>query len=391
MIKKIDLNNIPSGNIYIKLNKKLVYDVLDIVKKSNTLLPKEIKTQLYRMSKGQKASLKFLKQFSLDLDVPIEEIQQNTELITSAKFTDVGIRNPSFPFNFDSEDGVRLIAAIMGDGELNRQLNVRYNNQNETLINLVLNSAKNLFGDVDYKLYLRDDLTYQLHFPKITGIILNQIGILPGYKSLTNYGVPDFVFGLSKKIQAVFIKQFFNDEGNVRLKDRRLQVKQTRVVKCLKDDAKRNPLLYCHQSLIDLQTLLANLGIDSKISLGNYRGDRIDWELSIYRIENLRRFQQLIDFDVEYKRELLDKAIRSYKFPSAARNGRLEYALTCARAVERKKGRITKELLAEESRRSLKVAIYYLIDLKKAGLVKYADMPKKNNRIKSHAYNLTKE
>ena len=383
---KIGLEDIPSGNVYIKLDAEYIKNFLKLISTSNTILPDDIKSQFYRMSIGNKVSLKFMKQMSIDLDISLEDIEQSTSLITSAKFTNVGIVNPCFPIDFSTESGVRLIAAIMGDGELNSQLNVRYNNQDENLVELISFSATNVFGDIDRKVYLRNDRTYQMHFPKIAGIIVSLLGIKPGYKSRTNYGIPEFVFSLSKKKQAVFVRQFFNDEGNVRPKDRRLQVKQTNLIFVSKERAKKYPQKYAHRVLIDLQKLLLNFGIDSRLTLGAYRGDKVDWELSIYRKENLELFEKSIGFDVENKKHLLRKAIESYKFPSAARNGRLGYALECARRVQKKHGSITKELLAKEAKRSLKVAAYYLVDLKKAGRVDCVDKPNKDGRMMPHVY-----
>lgn len=387
---KVGLEDIPPGNVYLKLDAKYIRRLLDMLKVSNTILPEDIKSQFYRMSIGKKVSLRFMKQMSIDLDIPIDDIEKNTSLITSAKSTDVGIMSPRFLVDFTSEDGVRFIAAIMGDGELNNQLNVRYNNQDETLIELISLAATRVFGDVHHKVYLRNDRTYQLHFPKIVGIIVALLGIQPGYKSITNYGIPKYIFSLNKKRQSVFIRQFFNDEGNVRLKDRRLQVKQTNRITVTKKRATMYPQKYAHRVLIDLQKLLLNFNIDSKLTLGAYREDKADWELSIYRKENLERFEKLIGFDSEKKKHLLCKALESYKFPSAARNGRLGYALECARRVQKKHGSITKHLLAKQCNRSLKVAAYYLVDLKKAGLVRCVDKPKKNGRMLPHVYVLNR-
>ncbi len=386
---KINLNKIPSGNIYIRINKKLLEKVEDIIEESNTILPDSIKSRFYGMKNGQKGSLKFIKGFSLNLEIPIKEFERNIDVITSVKSTEVGIKNPKIPINFASREGVRFIASIMGDGELNNQLNVRYNNQNKNLIDIVLNSSKKLFGDVDYKIYYRKDKIYQLHFPKIVGIIVKLLGIKPGYKSKTNYGIPSFIFNLNRKLQSIFVRQFFNDEGNVRLKDRRLQVKQTININVSKNEAKMNPLKYAPNSLIDLQKLLHNLGIESKISLGHYRIKKADWELSIYRIENLKKFQKQIGFDLKYKSNLLDKAIKSYKFPSAPRNGRIEFALKCAKKAQKKYGFITKYNLARISNRSLKTATYYLVDLKKKNLVYCFQKPKrKKGGTWAHKYKI---
>jgi len=386
---KITLDLVINNRVYLKLNKKYVAQILESLDIPNLFFDKPDLDQLYRFKSGHKISLYFLMILMTSLNKPIDNVENNIALITSVKNTNVGIKNPKFPIDFTSKDGIRFIAAIMGDGELNSQLNVRYNNQDKKLIDLVLNSAKNLFGDVDYKLYYRKDKTYQLHFPKIVGIISSILGIKPGRKTVTNYGIPAFIFNLNHGRQSVFIRQFFNDEGNVRLKDRRLQVKQTALISVSKQEAKKYPTKYAHNVLIDLQRLLLGMGIDSKISLGSYRNDRVDWELSIYRIENLKKFQNLIGFDSNYKSEALDKAIKSYKFPSAARNKRLDYALDCAKKSQQKYGFITKHLLAKISKRSLKTATYYVVDLKKKGLLICVEKPKdKSGHLLPRKYNL---
>jgi len=384
---KISLNKIPSGNIYLKLDKKLIDSIFNIINKSNTILPESIKSQLYRMNLGKKTSLSFIKNFSLNMDIPLEEFEKNTILITSIKSTNVGIKEPKIPIDFATKEGVRFIASVMGDGELNKQLNIRYNNQSRKLIDIILNSAKKIFGDIDFKLYYRKDKTYQLHFPKIAGIIVSLLGIKPGYKSKNNYGIPSFIFQLDNKLKAVFIRQFFNDEGNVRLKDRRLQIKQTIECKASKKEAKSNIMKYAPKSLLGIQKLLLDLGVDSKISLGMYRNGKIDWELSAYRIENLSKFKENIGFDLEYKNKLLGQAIKSYKFPSAARNGRIDFALRCCKKAQENYGFITKEILAKTSNRSLKTATYYLVDLKKRKLIKCIEKPKKRDeKSLSHRY-----
>jgi len=378
MIKnKIDFNIINNENIYVKLKKSFISFLINIIKKSNTVFDKKVFDQLYRMSKNHKVSLSFIKFLANSLEIPLEDFEQDLILITSNKSTDIGIKNPKIPFNFATKEGVRFTAAIMGDGELNNQFQVRYNNQDKKLIDIILKSAKKIFGSVDYKLYYRKDKTYQLHFPKIIGLIVSLFGLKPGYKSLTNYPIPQFIFRLNNRLKAVFIKQFFNDEGNVRLKDRRLQVKQTILTTEEKNELKANCLRYCPNSLSGLQFLLLSFDINSKISLGNYRKNKADWELSIYGKENLEKFQKYIDFDLKYKTELLNKTIKSYKFPSAPRNKRLEFALKKAKEVQSKYSYITKYLLAKECNRSLKTATYYLVDLKKRKLIRCIRRPRK--------------
>ncbi|MBU2406717.1 MAG: hypothetical protein KKA26_01895, partial [Nanoarchaeota archaeon] len=224
-MEKVSLNDTPSEKIYLKLNKKAIDFLLDKIKKENVNLFSPI--ELYRFKIGKKVSINFIKKISKNLGLKISYFEKNMELITSCKNTNIGIKNPKFPINFNTKEGIRLISGIIGDGEINNQLQPGYNNQDKKLIEIILKSFQQVFGKIDYKIYLRPDKTYQLHFPKIAGLILLKIGMKPGYKSITNYGIPRFIFNTSKKKKSVFIKQFFNDEGNVRLKDRRLQVKQT--------------------------------------------------------------------------------------------------------------------------------------------------------------------
>jgi intein/homing endonuclease len=251
------------------------------------------------------------------------------------------------------------------------------------MVEKILSSSEKIFGKIDSRLYFGKDNTFHLDFPKISGLIIIRTGLSPGFKHKTNPKIPEFIFDKDKKIKAAFLKQFFSDEGNVRLKDRRLQVKQTVSVKASKDAVKVRPEKFYPNVLIGCQKLLSDFGIDSKLSLGAYRitphGKKTDWELSFYRIENLKIFQKEIGFEQEYKNQLLEKAVKSYKFPSTARNKKLEFALEKCRRAEEKFGFIDKKKLAEESNRSLKTATYYLVELKKKGLVEIISKPKRKD------------
>lgn len=377
-MEKINLMNIKARNVYVRLNEQASRYYTNLVKKSGTLLDQRTNAGLYRLSKRQKISVVFMKRLAHVLDKPLKWFIDQIELITSVKNTNVGIKNPKIPFNFGTVEGARFIAAVMGDGEINNQLQVRYNNQDKRLINLILHSAKEIFGDIDYKIYLREDNTFQLHFPKITGLIVTELGLKPGYKSETNYGIPPYIFSKNKKIKSAFVRQFFNDEGNVRLKDRRLQVKQTVKVNVSKEVCKQYKEKYCHRVLIGLQLLLRDLGITSNITLGALRKNKADWELSFYGKENLEIFRDKIGFDSLQKQKNIETAIKSYKFPSAPRNKRIEFALEKFRIVQKRNGFVTKHFLAKECKRSKKTATYYLVDLKKKSMISESERPRNN-------------
>ncbi|MDD5086895.1 MAG: LAGLIDADG family homing endonuclease [Candidatus Nanoarchaeia archaeon] len=375
-MEKIGFKGLIKYKIYIKLDKEAVVLILNIIKKSGLLLDEETKENLYRLSKNKKISLKFMKRLSILLEIPYSYFYKHTLLITSVKNTNIGIRNPKLPFNLGNVSGARFIGSIMGDGEINSQIQVRYNNQNKELIKKIIDCAKDLFGDVDYKLYLRKDKTYQLHFPKIVGLIMIEVGLKQGYKSENKYEIPDFIFKKNEKIKSALIRQFFNDEGNVRIKDRRLQVKQTSNIQVSKRICRERSKELAHKFLIGIKELLKSLGIDSNISLGAYRDKKADWELSVYGKENLVLYKKKIGFDLYEKTKKLDDAIKSYKFPSAPRNKKLEFAIKKFKQVEKINGYVTKYLLAKESKRSLKTAVYYLVDLKKINKIKEVEKAK---------------
>ena len=391
----VDLGTLNSNErIYVKLSESLLGWMARAAKSRKK--HSELSNKFYKMGMGEKISLVSALQIAEELGVSTQSLRENIELITSAKNTNIGIKNPKIPFNFATREGVRFIAAIQGDGYFNKFLQCGYSNQNKKMISKVLLSATGVFGGADSKSYLREDNTYNLNFPKIIGLIIEKAGLQPGFKCNTNPAVPEFVFGLHGGLKAVYLRQFFSDEGNVRQKDRRVQVKQTILTEKSKEEIKENPEKFAPKVLLGCKRLLAGLGIDSKISLGSFRptpnGVKADWELSFYRIENLQKFRNLVGFEQNYKNRLLKQAIESYRFPSAARNGRIEFALDKCKEVQEEHGSIDKEKLAGQCKRSLKTAAYYLIDLKKKGLVKIVEKPKRaDGRFKEFKYVLVEQ
>ena len=343
----------------------------------------QLSKEFARMRAGQKVSLNFALKLTKCLGVSSDALQDNIELISSCKSTDVGIKNPKIPFDFSNTTGARFIAAIQGDGYFNKFLQCGYSNQDKKMIEKVLCSAKEIFGGLDYKIYFREDNTFHLNFPKVVGLILGKTGLKPGYKYISNPAIPDFILNSEEGIKTSYLRQFFSDEGNVRKKDRRIQVKQTVLCNVDKETAKRGPEKFSPNVLLGCKILLQDIGIDSKISLGAYRktpkGNKTDWELSFYRIENLKKFQELVGFEQEYKNNALAGAIESYKFPSAARNGKIDFALKNCKIVQSGFGFIDKKKLATQSSRSLKTATYYLVELKKKGLVEIIEKPKRKD------------
>ena len=90
----------------------------------------------------------------------------------------------------------------------------------------------------------------------------------------------------------------------------------------------------------------------------------------------VEKFRRKINFTIGYKKALLNEVISNYIFPSAPRNKRIDFALKYTKNVQEKYGFVTKNLLANESARSLKTAAYFLVDLKKRGFVNVIERPR---------------
>lgn len=390
----LGLFDLSGENIYVGVNDKLVREIEKDI--SSLFVGKEYFQGRFmqRLKRYKRISLRSLKRTSQFLCLDSEFVERNITMITSHRSTHVGIKNPRLPFCFRNREGMILIASIFGDGGISSEGNVRYHNQDKKLIDLFIKSLK-VLGDVDFKVYFRKDKTYHVSLPIIVGHIFAEMGIPWGYKTKTNPRIPKYVFSLDRENKASFIRQFFNDEGNVRLKDRRLQLKQTRELKNVTEkEVKKNPEKYHPSCLKGMRNLLLGLNIISKISLSDFRDEgsiKTDWELSIYGKESLDSYSRLVGFDSESKRENLEKCLKSYKFPSAGRNERFLFALQYCAAIENKNNVFTKHDLSKMSKRSLKTATYFLVDMKKRGFVDIAERGRdKNGRLMPLRYRLTK-
>ena len=389
MISIIKLSDINEKKIFVSFSeigkKKLFNRILQLGALS--LFSKTINTDksfFNRFKKTNRISLGLLNKIFHELDVDEYSYYSHITLLTSDKNSHIGIKNPKLPFKFDSPDGMRIIAGIMGDGSIAKSGYVGYYNKQIKLIKIFKNSMFNVFGDVCYKFRLRPDRTYNIVFPKIIAYVLRTLGMDWGMKTENNSKIPAVV--KMSDYSDFFIKQFFNDEGNVRLKDRRLQIKQTIITNKGKNENKEDIITNCPCVLRDIQILLKKNNIISKISLSSYRkmdtNAKADWELSIYGKRNLELFQRNIGFDLNYKSMLLEKSLKSYIHPSAPRNQRLLFAMQYCALSQIQKGHVDKEILSTLSGRAVwRTSTYYLVDLLKKKYIFPVEKSRRKNGI----------
>ena len=384
---RVSLFKIIFENLYVRLNQAAVKNI------ENKLKEKKIKDKnlfdiLHRIKKNQKISLKNLDLFIKKLKLERDSIEKKIILITSVKNTNKGIKNPNLPLTFNNVETATLLGGILGDGHLCKTLTVGYSNQSKDLIDKISICGKKVFGNIDERLHFRKDNTYHLFWPKAVGILIFHMGVIPGHRTKSNPEIPSIIENGTKRMKAAFLRQYFDDEGNVRLKDRRLQIKQTIEIKnnLSKEKIRKNIEKFAPNMIKSIKKILNSFEIRSNISLALLRTkgniSKSDWELSIYGKENLINFKKYIGFELKEKQKKLNCGICSYKFPSAPRNKKYEFALKKAKLVQNKNGFIDKLLLAKECDRTTKTANSYLMDLNKNGLVKQIEKKKSNGPYK---------
>lgn len=105
-----------------------------------------------------------------------------------------------------------------------------------------------------------------------------------------NKQIPDFILKGTNDIKARFLKGFFDSEGSVDTIYNRRQIVLTQNNK---------------KMLLQIKSLLFDMGIQSKYVLKRIGSDK----LIISLLENLKKYNELIDFSIAYKREKLKQAI----------------------------------------------------------------------------------
>lgn len=392
-IKEVSIFSLPMKSTYVKLRKKYREYLLRIFSKNGGAyrLSKEmgINRSYFINVKNHKISLYFIFKLYNGFSLDLKRLERNIISIVSGRNNSIGVKAPKMPFNFDNKYGGQFLSAVMGDGSRTQVGGITYNNQDGVLTKKLILSAKMIFGNVHYRINFKKDKTIQVDFPKIVGDVVGLMGIERSFKSKSNCYVNINEF--SRPMRRAFLRQYYDDEGNVRKKDRRLQIKQTLNLRTNdKEKIRSNINRFAPNMLKEIKKALENFRVDSKLALETLRSHNSlykgDFSLNVYGIENLEIFKKEVNLSMDKKRKLLDYVIRSYKFPSAPRNGRMKFAYRKAVLTQQKYGYITKYLLAKEARRSIKTATYFLVDLKKEGYLNIVEAP----HHKEHKYMMRK-
>ncbi len=231
----INLIDLPKDT-YIDLNENFKLNILNKAKKlTNTWINLGKELGLKISSRGKCKSLECIrenKRFKLEIllkiinflkknNIAIDEkiICKNIKILSSHhnrgpnKLTNA-IYLPKIPINFNSKEGGILMAALLGDGGIDKELKPHYNNNELVLKKRVFESFCSIFGSVSGK--ARSYKKQQIYFPKVAGIILTKcLKMKYGRKTEINPGIPIFILNGNSKVKSTFLQHIYDDEGSI--------------------------------------------------------------------------------------------------------------------------------------------------------------------------------
>ena len=246
----VQLEDLPHQEIYISLKDNLY----------NSLISKIRRIGILKLSQELNISKRILSHWLnggslIRLDVLLAlcnhfELDLNSQIHYLRCKCGGKIKNPKLPFNFTSNEGVRIIAGIFGDGGIpSKRKNPYYTNSNKDLINGFLNDMNFVFGDLEFS--SRDQIKegYKctiLEFPTLVYKVLIKLGLQSGKKVEINPNIPSFIFNLVDPLKYTFISQYLDDDGTVNPSGRNivftntcLHNKESNLLKDLKNNGQR--------------------------------------------------------------------------------------------------------------------------------------------------------
>jgi intein/homing endonuclease len=253
-------------------------------------------------------------------------------------------------FNFTTKSGVRLIAALLGDGCLDKKFRIYYANTNRNLINGFINDAKIVFGDnLKYSVISKRDnpRVKIVYIPQKFGKIISQIGIVPGRKVINNPHIPSFIFNLNKEKILEFISQIIDDEGSISISSRHIRIKFA-----VSEDEEISNLIK------DIKKLLSILNIDCSVyQIGKYylkKGPgRKNWQIEIHSSIQLKKLYSSLNLRHKQKKQKFRTLINSFQVVCFPKKKCTKIYLSKMKTIEKEMGYFTSKDLIRITDRNL--------------------------------------
>ena len=227
----IHLWDLPENKVSLGIKEEYLKNLLEIAKrlaggkwiniskKINLPLPKDgFSTPIRSMRRKNVVGLDVLKKLSYFLvsnghnKFSLENIEKNLLFLKSRMGNAGAIVNPKFPINFNSKEGMHVISCLLHDGGIDtRNLEAFYSNLNKELKDDFYISVKKVVGEIGT--ISESHIYKEIVFPKILGIILVFLGLVPGKRQINNPKFPKFILDLSKELKFKFLSHAIADDG----------------------------------------------------------------------------------------------------------------------------------------------------------------------------------
>lgn len=219
-----------------------------------------------------------------------------------------GIINPKLPFNFNSREGARFLAAICNEGWISA--GAYYSNSSQELRDSVTKDTLSVFGGDDdaVREWIKEKDQY-LAFPSVIRDVLVLITKFKGVKSENNPPIPSFILK-DKDFICGWIEQTIADEGHVKYHEnlyrREINWKRSFSI-CLKEyklntgEMQMLKTLGITYNIYDTDTYKTKKGIE-----------KIRIRINITGRENLLKLREIVHIPMKRKEELFIKMMKGF-------------------------------------------------------------------------------
>ena len=306
------------------------------IKRRNIPISKYSDSTIRTFRRGRLAQLGLIKKISKFLvkkdyiKFNLTNLQKNISLL-GVRSTNRRILNPKFPFDFNTKEGAIIIPMVFHDGGITtRDLETFYCNLSFKLRRRYKEAIEGVIGKVPCK----ERRNLEVGYPKIVGLILTSLGLIPGKRQINNPKFPLFVFNYPEDLVLEFLAQAIADDGWISNPKKgsgyisfNLTVDLTRFSKEKRQDIKKNKLLeYLPNNLLGNINLFKKLGC--KVAGPHFGNEKLyvregkefrytqEWRFQVRGYKNFRYLAQNLKIPLKYKQEKLlneDSKIRMRK------------------------------------------------------------------------------
>jgi len=345
----VTLNDLPEKEIFVETKPEFRKDLCQTLKQRGNIKRISRETQvsdriLYHwLDDGSMLRLDIFKKLAILFGKNSEQ-----EILSFRGSNGGKIKNPKIPFDFTTKEGSRVVAAILGDGCLDKKYRLFYTNSNSKSINGFINEMKKIFGDIEFDIRKKSDSNVKIiSLAPVYGRVISKLGVIPGKKVVINPKIPKFIFKLNEEKIYSFLSQIIDDEGSASIPSRHIRIKFATIETEIQSNI-----------VSDLERLFLKLGIETTIyQIGGYESstgiDRKNWQIEIHSFEQLKKLLfnlRLRDNEKKQKLEKLVNSIHTFQYPNKKCT---EIYLSKMRKIQETKSFFTSQDLYREIDRSL--------------------------------------